>query len=154
VFLSSWKYVLRINVNIMFRAVEIIVFDIVNVGLVQTNGINYTFLFWNAWVLYYSGFVCRKTKFFLLISCVLLRSKYILIYFSHSESKFGCKLQSFTVFLSSWKCVLRIKVNIMFRAVEIILFDIVNFGLVQTSGNHVHVSLLKRLSVILQWYCM
>jgi hypothetical protein len=32
------KILLRVSVNIKFRSVEIIVFDILNIGLVQSNG--------------------------------------------------------------------------------------------------------------------
>jgi hypothetical protein len=53
------------------------------------------------------------------------------------------------VILSSRKCFLPVNVNIMFGAVEIIVFDIVNVGLVHTNGDHLDVSLLKRMSIIL-----
>jgi hypothetical protein len=35
-------------------------------GLFKRMEITYTFLFWKAWVSYYNGFVCIKTKFFFL----------------------------------------------------------------------------------------
>jgi hypothetical protein len=84
----------------------------------------------------------KNETLFLVISCVFLRSKYVPVNFLHSESYVGCIRQSYTVFLSSWKCVFGVNV-IMFGAVEIIVFDIVNVGLVQKNRNHLHVSLMN-----------
>jgi hypothetical protein len=115
-----------------------------NVGLVQSNGNRLTRFSFETPEYHITTVLYVETQnIFLLISCVLIRSKFILVYFSHSESKIGCERQSYTVFLSSWKCVLRVNVNIMFCAVGIIVFDIMNVGLVQTNRNQLHVSLMN-----------
>ena len=61
-----------------------------------------TFLLRKARISYFRGYVCRKPKIFFLVKvCVLLRKK------------FPLKRKKYTVFMSSWKCVLRVNINIL-----------------------------------------
>jgi hypothetical protein len=154
VFLRSWKCVLRVNVSIMSCAVEIILFETVNVELVQTNRNHLHVSRMNAWVSYFNGFVWRNTKCFSLWNRVCFYAA-ILFFSAFRISNHNFVVNDkVIVFLCSWKCVLRINVNNVFRAVQIIMFDIVNVALVQTNWNHLHVCLLKRRRIILQRFCM
>jgi hypothetical protein len=55
----------------------------------------------------------EKRIFFYVKSCVLQRSKFIVVSFLHFESWFGSKRQRYTALLSRWKSVLRVNDNIL-----------------------------------------
>ena len=54
-----------------------------------------------------------KGIFFLLSNRVLQLKKFIVVSFLISESHFGCKRQSYTVYLSSLKSVLQVNINML-----------------------------------------
>ena len=78
-----------------------------------------TFLLRKFCVSYFRVNFVEKQKFFRLKLCVLQPNKFILVSFLHSESLFSCipnnclQTTIYTVFVSSLKCVSRVKANIL-----------------------------------------